>query len=269
MNKRLVAILVLVLVAITIITTIVLNVNKKNNVVDDNYNSDTQGTQTTENVYDSEVTEPTEEVTTDVVEEPVVETPVEDTYELASVPIDFDPASVETAELQAVTDTEVISKIDAYIENFHYNYYFLKGINAENGNVEVDAMTLFALSYIMQNEHNELRFDSNTFTLYIPKNHVIEVVQRFFYRQLDVFKAYPDLKIDYKDEEYAVIVEDEIWNDDLTTDSVEKMGDFTYKVTCSVTSRTTNTVVKKIHAIVDETKDGLVLVNYKVEDITQ
>lgn len=269
MNKRLVAILVLILVAITIITIIALNLNKKNDVVDDNYNADTQVTQTTDTVYGTEEVTSSEPITEAVIEEPVVETPVEDTYELASVPIDFDPASIETADLQVVTDTEQISKIDAYIENFHYNYYFLKGINAENGNVEVDAMTLFALSYIMQNEHNELQFDSNTFTLYIPKNHVIEVIQRFFYRQLDVFKAYPDLKIDYKDEEYAVIVEDEVWDDDLTTDTVEKMGDFTYKVTCSVTSRTTNTVIQKIHAIVDETKDGLVLVNYKVEDITQ
>lgn len=266
MNKRLVAILVLILVGIVIFTTSIVLINKsKKDTQYDVYINDTPSTEPDVVVN----AEPDVDDIPVSVEAPVVETPVDDTYELASVPVEFDPSVLETTELAVVTDTEIIAKIEKYIQSFHYNYFLLSGINPETGNIDIDAMTLFALSYIMQNEHNELRFDSSTFRLYIPTNHVAEVVQRFFYRKLDVFNVYPDLNIELNEEVYSAEVPDEEWNDDLSTDLVEKMGDFTYKVTCSVTNRTSGTVVQKIVAIIDESKDGLVLVNYKVEEITQ
>jgi len=271
MNKRLVTIVALILVVLIIIITSILLGNKgKQDAYNEIYINEVENDseQNSNQVIEQEQP-PIEEVQPEVVEEPIVETPVEDVYELASVPVIFDEASIDPAQLTPVTDPVVIASIEEYIKHFHYNYFFHNGINSENGNVEIDAMTLFALSYIMQNEHNELRFDSTNFRLYIPKNHVIEVVQKFFYRQLDMFKAYPDLKIDYADEVYSVVVPDEEWNDDIKAESIEKLGDFTYKVTCTVTDRTTLKVIKKIHSIIDESKDGPVLVNYKVEEITQ
>jgi len=271
MNKRLVTIVALIFVVLIIlITSIVLGNKGKQDADNEIYINEVESESDFNNTPIQEQEQPLTEVPEpEVVEEPIVETPVEDVYELASVPVIFDEASIDPAQLTPVTDPVVITSIEDYIKHFHYNYFFHNGINIENGNVEIDAMTLFALSYIMQNEHSELRFDSTNFRLYIPQNHVIEVVQKFFYRQLDVFKAYPDLKIDYVDDMYSVIVPDEDWNDDVKAETVEKLGDFTYKVTCTITDRTTLKVTKKIHAIIDESKDGLVLVNYKVEEITQ
>ncbi len=217
---------------------------------------------------DSTKEEPSPEPSPEVVEEPVIveeimpETPVEDVYESASEPIEFDFTQLEGIEPTEIDDEVIKSEIYDYIKPFYFNYFFELGLNEETGNVESDAMTLFALSYILQNEHNELRFEPSTFTLFIHKDHVIDVVQKYFYRQLDVFNEYEDLKISFKDDTYSVFVPIDEWDVDLRLASVEQLGDFTYKVLAEAVSKNSDRVLEQIDIIIDKSHDGYVIINY-------
>lgn len=200
-------------------------------------------------------------------EEVAPETPSDDAYPVASEPIDFDYSEFEGTEPTVITDDAVIADLGDYLYHFYFNYYFVHGLEEETGNVGIDAMTLFALSYIMQYEYNELEFDAETFTLYIPEEYVIQKVEKVFLRQLDMFKAYEDLGIGYEDELYSVNVEDGIWDVDMVVNKVEKLGDFTFRVTADIISKTSGRVKEQVLAIVDESLNGHVLVNYSVETV--
>lgn len=139
----------------------------------------------------------------------------------------------------------------------------------ETGNVGIDAMTLFALSYIMQYEYNELDFDAESFTLYIPKEYVVQKVEKVFLRKLDVFKSYEELEIEYFDDTYSVNVEDGVWDVELNLTKVEKLGDFTYRVTGQLLSTGSGRVKEEVQAIIDESQNGHVMVNYHVESIEE
>lgn len=211
----------------------------------------------------------TEPVTEVVTTEAEIQTPVEDVYEMASIPVTFNYDDFEGVEALAITDQELLNELNDYIENFYFNYLFLSGVNSETGNVESDAMTLFALSYIMQYEYNELKFDEKAFTLHIPKDHVINIVRKYFHRQLDVFKPYEDLAIGYEDGIYVVKVETDDWDVELKLNQVEKLGDFTYKVLCDAVSKTSGRVKEQVEAIVDESQNGHVLINYHITKIEE
>ncbi len=128
-------------------------------------------------------------------------------------------------------------------------------------------MALFALSYIVQNEYNELRFEPSTFTLFIPKEHVIDIVQKYFYRQLDVFSDYEDLKISFKDEIYSVFIPIDEWDVEFRIASVEQLGDFTYKVIGEAISLNSGLVKEQIDVIIDKSHDGYVIINYSTSKI--
>jgi len=196
-------------------------------------------------------------------------TPVDDVYTLASEPIDFDYSQFDEIVPQEVTDESVLSEIEEYLSDFYFNYYFLDGVSEETGEVGIDAMTLFSLSYIMQHEYDELRFDYDTYQLFIPKQHVIDIVEKYFYRRLDVFNSYEDLDIFYSNDTFIVKVEASEWDVDFHLSKVEKLGDFTYRVSCKTTNKTTGLDEQQIVAIVDESHDGYVLINYSVADIEE
>lgn len=213
--------------------------------------------------------EPSPRIEEPIKEEVLEETPVDDVYESASEPIDFDLTEFEGVEATEVVDQVIKDELYEYLKTFYFNYFFEDGVNEETGNVESDAMTLFALSYIVQKEHNELRFDPSTFTLYIPKEHVIEVVQKYFYRQLDVFKEYEELRISFEDDIYAVYVPIKEWDVDFRIASVEQLGDFTYKVIGEALSKNSDRVKEEIHAIIDISKDGYVIINYSTNEVEE
>ncbi len=202
----------------------------------------------------------------DTSDENKMETPVDDVYEFASEPVEFDFSAFEGIEPLVVEDEETIGILQAYLEDFYFNYYFYEGVDKESGNIGADAMTLFALSYIMQYEREELRFDYENFILFIPADHVISVIQEYFYRQLDVFEGYEELGISYEDDMYSVIVEGGEWDVDLEVDTVEKLGDFTYLVKCNAVSKASGMVRETVEAVVDESHEGLVLINYIVDE---
>ena len=245
---------------------------KKETVVEDIYKDQVVVEEVTEAVLEETIEEPIVEVEVEeLVEEieEVIETPAEDVYESASEPIDFDLSELEGIEATVVVDETITSEIYDYLKPFYFNYFFELGINEENGNVESDAMTLFALSYIVQNEYNELRFDPSTFMLYIPKEHVIEVVHKYFYRHLDVFNEYEDLKISFDNDVYEVFVPIDEWDVDLRVASVEQLGDFTYKVIGEAVSKSSDRVKEQIDVIIDKSKDGYVIINYETSEIEE
>ncbi len=196
-------------------------------------------------------------------------TPREDVYEPASELIEFDYSEFEGIEPFEVTDEELIKELNKYMEAFYFNYYFTLGLEEDTGNITVDAMTLFALSYIMQYEYNELKFEHKTYTLYIPKEHVVNIVQKYFYKNLDVFNVYEDLKIDFEDDIYSVVVEDGRWDVEIKVTKVERLGDFTLRILCDVTNETTGRLKEQIEAVVDESQDGHVLINYGITIIEE
>lgn len=211
----------------------------------------------------------TESQITETLEEDLEQTPVEDVYESASEPITFDISEFEGVEPLLITDEEITDDLEKYLYNFYFNYYFTMGLEEETGNVGIDAMTLFALSYIMQNENEELKFEWDTYTLYIPMDHVRNVVAKYFYRDLDVFNVYEDLNILFDDEIYTVVVEDGAWDVDFKVSQIEKLGDFTYKVTCDITSKSSGRLKEQVEAIVDESHEGHVLINYSLKEIEE
>lgn len=229
---------------------------KKETVAQDIY-KDNEVEEISEPTLEESRPEPSPEVV-----EPIKETPVEDVYESASQPIDFDMTQLEGIVPTEVMDETIKSDIYNYLKPFYFNYFFEAGINEETGNVESDAMTLFALSYILQNEHNELRFEPSTFTLYIPKEHVIEVVRKYFYRQLDVFNVYEELKIGFKDDVYSVFVPIDVWDVELKITSIVQIGDFTYKVLAQAVSKDSGLVKEQMDIILDKSGDGYVMINY-------
>ncbi len=211
-----------------------------------------------------------EQLNEEVVEnEETMETPTEDTYPSASEPIAFDYAELEGMEPLEITDPVLIDELESYLYDFYFNYYFQYGLEEETGNVGIDAMTLFALSYIMQYEYNELEFDTDNFTLYIPKEYVVQKVEKVFLRKLDVFKSYEDLGITYLDDKYRVNVEDGVWDVELSVTKVEKLGDFTYRVTADLTGLTSGRVKEEVQAIIDESQNGHVMVNYHIKTIEE
>jgi len=195
--------------------------------------------------------------------------PVADVYEAASQPIDFDMSKFEDVKPLLIEDKQVALDINNYLSDFYFNYFFTQGLDQETGNVTVDAMTLFALSYIMQHEYNELKFDHNTYTLYIPKDRVLEVIHKYFQRELDVFNVYEDLNIGLEDDTYSVVVPYGEWNVVHEVTSVERLGDFTLKVVADIKDESSGLVKEQVEAILEEENGQYVLVNYKIVEIKE
>lgn len=244
-----------------------------------NKNEENNGQLTTENISETldveSTTEIVPEITTTADVEPIPEmteadlNAVElDAYTSVSVPIEYDPNLFDAVEAEIITETSFIVEIEDYLKDFYFNYYFLNSLEEETGTVTAQSMELFALSYIMQNENQELKFDVDTFRLYIPVNHVRTTVAKYFHRNLDVYNSYEDLGILYEKDMYSIIVEDGTWDVDFKVTSIAKMGDFSYRVEAEAVDADYDVVREQIEVIVDETADGFLVVNYHVTEVT-
>lgn len=190
-----------------------------------------------------------------------------DAYPSVTEPIVFDPELFDESESEEIVDEAFINDVESYLSDFYYNYYFHTYLEEETGIVTSQAMELFALSYIMQNENEELKFDVDTFRLYIPVKQVRAVVAKFFHRNLDVHNSYEDLLIEYDNDVYSIVVEDGTWDLELSITSVLKMGDFSYRVYADVIDTNYEVVRERIEAVIDETSDGLLIINYHKEEV--
>lgn len=110
-----------------------------------------------------------------------------------------------------VKDIAQIRKMRLWLEYFYYNNIFDQNINHETGAITEDAMMSFAASYIMQIENKGLRFDTDTFRLYIPQKVMEEVMFRFFDYKIEKHHSLSKHGILYDKEEYVIQAEAREW----------------------------------------------------------
>lgn len=110
-----------------------------------------------------------------------------------------------------VRDITQIRKMRLWLEYFYYNNIFDQNINNDTGAITEDAMMSFAASYIMQIENKGLRFDTDTFRLYIPQKVMEEVVERFFDYKIQKHHSLSKHGILYDKENYVIQAEAREW----------------------------------------------------------
>ncbi|PKM58490.1 MAG: hypothetical protein CVU98_00975 [Firmicutes bacterium HGW-Firmicutes-3] len=133
---------------------------------------------------------------------------------------------------ESVNDQEVKDQLLSFLETFHYNIFFSQRDMTE-GITESDRIK-FAISYIYQNEYQELKFDTSKFILYVPKQRVEEIVQKFFGESVSTHASFEEEKIVYEEGFYLMPAMDTEWNEKPQIYSIEIDGDASYKVTISL-----------------------------------
>lgn len=101
-------------------------------------------------------------------------------------------------------DIAQIKDMHLWLEYFYYNNIFDSNVNNESGEISEDAMISFAASHIMQLEHKGLRFDTDTFRLYIPQKVLEEAVLRFFNHQIENHHSVIDQGILFEEDNYVI-----------------------------------------------------------------
>ncbi len=192
----------------------------------------------------------------------------EDAYVSVNEPIDFDMSTYNDVVGEIVENETLRKDMQDYLSDFYYNYYFFQSLD-ETGNVNGDNMVLFALSYIMQYENEELPFDADTYRLTIPVDQVQNVLHKYFYRELEQYKDYEAFNVIYTDHNYSVVVEDDRWDTHMAMPVIERIGDFTYLVSADILDDTEDKVLHRVVAVVDESPTGLHLMNFKIEEAVE
>ena len=139
---------------------------------------------------------------------------------------------VEPATPESVNDQEVKDQLLSFLETFHYNIFFSQRDMTE-GITESDRIK-FAISYIYQNEYQELKFDTSKFILYVPAQRVEEIVKKYFGETVSNHASFEEEKIVYEEGFYLMPAMDTEWNETPQIYSVEINEDDSYKVTISL-----------------------------------
>lgn len=128
--------------------------------------------------------------------------------EIAETEPDAEETGEESADKafvpSAVKDITEIKKMRSWLEYFYYNNIFDESIDNETGLISEDAMISFAVSHIMQLEHKGLKFDADTFRLYIPKKMLEDVVMKFFGHKVENHHSLSKHGILYEEENYII-----------------------------------------------------------------
>ncbi len=237
-NKKKNIIIVAVAVAIVIIAILVKMPGKK------------------PDVYEKSETE-TSMITTEATTK-TSETITEEVYETT------EPSTVTTVANQStsaanVEDEELSKKIMEFISPLYYNIIFGSS-SYDNGFTEKD-MKLFAVSYVYQHEYSELKFDTEKFILYVPKQRVEELVKEYFDKDVKEHGSYEEDGIIYEKGFYLMPAADNVWSEEMIIENIEKTGDFTYEVKVMFDSPT-GALPKRMFTI--EERDGrFILIGYK------
>ncbi|MCF8020497.1 MAG: hypothetical protein K9L62_14020 [Vallitaleaceae bacterium] len=152
---------------------------------------------------------------------------VDENAQMDEVTPDIGPITPES-----VNDQEVKDQLLSFLETFHYNIFFSKR-DMTDGITESDR-TKFAISYIYQNEYQELKFDTTNFILYVPKQRVEEISQKYFGETVSNHASFEEEKIVYEDGFYLMPAMDTEWNEKPQIYSVEIDEDNSYRVTISL-----------------------------------
>ncbi len=166
----------------------------------------------------------------------------------------------QDAQGTPVTDQGLLTEFQSFIEKFYYSFLFAP--KSESGKISEMDMQLFAISFIYQYEYTDLRFDADQFVLYIPKDNVTEVINRFFDYNF-IYHRYPlDSQIAYEDGYYLMPARDDDLKPVPVISQVLKLSDFTYKI--SYASSVAG--AEHFEAVVEEREGRYTLVNFmKVE----
>jgi len=186
---------------------------------------------TSDKVVETSTKEPTEKPAEKAEKEVIKEeeTVAEDIYEEGHEAVDIRDLDVKEVEAIPVNDPELKKKMTVFLEPFFYNLYFGWDDYSENGITESD-MVKFAISYIYQNEYNELKFDTETFILYVPDERVDELVLKYFDHKVVDHHDFEEEGIVYKEGDYLMPAVDTGWSSEMFVTSITKAGDFAYNV---------------------------------------
>lgn len=123
---------------------------------------------------------------------------------------------------------ELEKQIANVIDKLYFNFYFQPD---ETGIISERDRIRFAISYIYQYEYQELKIDTTNFEVYIPLEHVNEIVLKFFDTKVT---AHENIELPFNGEDYVVPMKDSIWDngveikiiDIFTEDSLEYLVEF-------------------------------------------
>ncbi|MDF1616541.1 hypothetical protein [Petrocella sp. FN5] len=163
-------------------------------------------------------------------------TSTEDLYGQSPVegeqPTDEDTTKIGPVTPESLENQDVKDQLLSFLETFHYNIFFSQRDMTE-GIIESDRIK-FAISYIYQNEYQELRFDTSKFILYVPGQRVEEIVYEYFGETVSHHESFEEEKIVYEEGFYLMPAVDTEWNENPQIYSIELNGDNSYLVTISL-----------------------------------
>jgi len=133
---------------------------------------------------------------------------------------------------ESVNNQNVKDQLLSFLETFHYNVFFSQR-DMTDGIMDSDRIK-FAISYIYQNEYQELKFDTSKFILYVPAQRVEEIVYEYFGETVSNHTAFEEEKIVYEEGFYLMPAMDTEWNEKPQIYNVEIHEDASYRVTISL-----------------------------------
>lgn len=163
----------------------------------------------------------------DVATDDTSTTVTEDVYDQDTVEVDPEEVDV-IAEVTSVDDPAFIAQVQNFIELFYYNLFFVEGDFTEG--IDEGTKIKFAISYIYQHEYNELKFDTETFVLYVPEDRVEALVEKYFGSKVSGHSSFETENIPYEDGYYLMPAVDAGWTDEVVIEGIEQSGDFDYLV---------------------------------------
>ena len=163
-----------------------------------------------------------------------------------------------------VKDITEIKRMKAWLEYFYYNNLFDKELNSETGAISPDAMLSFAASYIMQMENQGLRFDTDTFRLYIPKKQMEEVVLRFFDKKIEAHHSLSQHEILFEDDNYVIKADLREWPTRLDILSVTETAPKVYSAVLNGNNTEVGQIDHQVKAEFQLVSDRYVLKKYQM-----
>lgn len=163
-----------------------------------------------------------------------------------------------------VKDITEIKRMKAWLEYFYYNNLFDKELNNETGEISPDAMLSFAASYIMQMESQGLRFDTDTFRLYIPKKQMEEVVLRFFDKKIEAHHSLSQHEILFEEDNYVIKADLREWPTRLDILSVTETAPKVYSAVLNGNNTEVGQIDHQVKAEFQLVSDRYVLKKYQM-----
>lgn len=179
---------------------------------------------------------------------------------------DFKPE--DFGEATSVDDQALVTQITEYMHRIYFNYYFSRSLDADQ-NVNQDTMIRFGLSYIMQYQNKDLKFDYEKYQLYIPTRLIGEVVEQYFDYKPEQYPDYPEDNIKRDKDLYIVPVEDGCWNQALGLTELVRNDKGILKAVFAVKDKQSEKQLKQVVAYLKLSQQKPVILHYIEKEIEQ